>query len=186
MWEKDVDPAKGVYTACKSRLYRLRSSQLYTSGNATKPARFGSATIHIARSVVASPDGAGSFPLTDRIKAGTPLWPIVPVTYWPSLPPAGVQQEWMAALEIFDNEPHLSYCAYTYVVPPGSRAGGCSPPVQLAETKEETGCMKNLDKTSLAGKVVWWRLGLPALCGILLSSSSTAAASEAVFKAVFK
>ncbi|KAI8513298.1 hypothetical protein Bbelb_099370 [Branchiostoma belcheri] len=29
------------------------------SGNATKPARFGSATIHIARSAVASPDGAG-------------------------------------------------------------------------------------------------------------------------------
>ncbi|KAI8513300.1 Fibrinogen- domains (FReDs) [Branchiostoma belcheri] len=43
------------------------------------------------------------------------------------------------------------YCAYTYVVPPGSRAGGCTPPVQLAETKEETGCMKNLDKTSFAG-----------------------------------
>ncbi|KAI8514593.1 hypothetical protein Bbelb_071840 [Branchiostoma belcheri] len=29
------------------------------NGNATKPARFGSATIHIARSAVASPDGAG-------------------------------------------------------------------------------------------------------------------------------
>ncbi|KAI8514589.1 Fibrinogen- domains (FReDs) [Branchiostoma belcheri] len=78
------------------------------------------------------------------------------------------------------------YCAYTYVVPPGSRAGGCSPPVQLAETKEETGCMRNLYKTSFAGKVVWWRLGLPALCGILPSCSSTAASSEAVFKAVFK
>ncbi|XP_019625510.1 PREDICTED: uncharacterized protein LOC109470869 [Branchiostoma belcheri] len=35
------------------------------------------------------------------------------------------------------------YCAYTYVVQPGSRTGGCSPPVQLAEAKEETGCMKN-------------------------------------------
>ncbi|XP_078663340.1 angiopoietin-2-like [Branchiostoma floridae x Branchiostoma belcheri] len=34
-------------------------------------------------------------------------------------------------------------CTYTYVVPPGSRTGGCSPPVQFVETKEETGSMKN-------------------------------------------
>ncbi|XP_019621184.1 PREDICTED: angiopoietin-related protein 7-like [Branchiostoma belcheri] len=38
------------------------------------------------------------------------------------------------------------YCTYTYVVPPGSRTGGCAPPgleSQLAETKEETGRLKN-------------------------------------------
>ncbi|XP_078664358.1 uncharacterized protein LOC144907298 isoform X2 [Branchiostoma floridae x Branchiostoma belcheri] len=38
------------------------------------------------------------------------------------------------------------YCAYTYVVPPGSRTGGCAPPgleSQLAETKEETSRLKN-------------------------------------------
>ncbi|KAI8489056.1 Fibrinogen- domains (FReDs) [Branchiostoma belcheri] len=38
------------------------------------------------------------------------------------------------------------YCTYTYVVPPGCRTGGCSPPVQFAETKEETGCTKNVDR----------------------------------------
>ncbi|XP_078702580.1 fibrinogen-like protein 1 [Branchiostoma floridae x Branchiostoma belcheri] len=38
------------------------------------------------------------------------------------------------------------YCAYTYVVPPGSRAEGCAPPgleSQLTETKEETSRLKN-------------------------------------------
>eukprot|EP00058_Branchiostoma_floridae_P003923 XP_002589411.1 hypothetical protein BRAFLDRAFT_77854 [Branchiostoma floridae] len=38
------------------------------------------------------------------------------------------------------------YCTYTYVVPPGSRTEGCTPPGlerQLAETKEETGRLKN-------------------------------------------
>ncbi|XP_035679499.1 uncharacterized protein LOC118417855 [Branchiostoma floridae] len=38
------------------------------------------------------------------------------------------------------------YCTYTYVVPPGSRTGGCSSPgleTQLAETKEETGHLRN-------------------------------------------
>ncbi|XP_078584193.1 uncharacterized protein LOC144866587 [Branchiostoma floridae x Branchiostoma japonicum] len=38
------------------------------------------------------------------------------------------------------------YCTYTYVVPPGSRTEGCTPPGldrQLAETKEETARLKN-------------------------------------------
>ncbi|XP_078586198.1 scavenger receptor cysteine-rich domain-containing protein DMBT1-like [Branchiostoma floridae x Branchiostoma japonicum] len=38
------------------------------------------------------------------------------------------------------------YCTYTYVVPPGSRTEGCTPPGlerQLAETEEETGRLKN-------------------------------------------
>ncbi|KAI8489059.1 Angiopoietin 4 [Branchiostoma belcheri] len=38
------------------------------------------------------------------------------------------------------------YCTYTYVVPPGSRTEGCTPPgleSQLAETKEETDRLKN-------------------------------------------
>ncbi|KAI8514591.1 hypothetical protein Bbelb_071820 [Branchiostoma belcheri] len=43
----------------------------------------------------------------------------------------------------------------------------------------------NFTPTLRASKVVWWRLGLPALWGILPSCSSTAAASEAVLKAVF-
>ncbi|KAI8513324.1 Fibrinogen- domains (FReDs) [Branchiostoma belcheri] len=58
------------------------------------------------------------------------------------------------------------YCAYTYVVPPGSRFGGCTPPVQLAETKEETGCMKNLDKTSFAGQEPFVRLSKLPLRGV--------------------
>ncbi|CAH1224818.1 ANGPTL1 [Branchiostoma lanceolatum] len=52
------------------------------------------------------------------------------------------------------------YCTYTYVVPPGSRTEGCTPPgqtttstaaleLQLTETKEETGRLKNqLDRLS--------------------------------------
>ncbi|XP_035663831.1 uncharacterized protein LOC118407462 [Branchiostoma floridae] len=50
-----------------------------------------------------------------------------------------------------DVRPHQEYadkgyCTYTYVVPPGSRTGSFSPPrleEQLAETKEETGRLKN-------------------------------------------
>ncbi|XP_078584191.1 scavenger receptor cysteine-rich type 1 protein M130-like [Branchiostoma floridae x Branchiostoma japonicum] len=50
-----------------------------------------------------------------------------------------------------DVRPHQEYvdngyCTYTYVVPPGSRTGSFSPPrleEQLAETKEETGRLRN-------------------------------------------
>ncbi|XP_078597312.1 uncharacterized protein LOC144873637 [Branchiostoma floridae x Branchiostoma japonicum] len=45
------------------------------------------------------------------------------------------------------------YCTYTYVIPPGSRTEGCTPPGlerQLAETKEETRHLKNLVHTLLS------------------------------------
>ncbi|KAI8514583.1 Fibrinogen- domains (FReDs) [Branchiostoma belcheri] len=194
------------------------------NGNATKPARFGSATIHIARSVVASPDGAvtvaecachvSALSATSELAEGgtrsvacqdsnpgpldsesrtlplrhpTPLPYTCPIHATPEIGEGGrepnarqVVQNQVSRLAIQVNKMasvlllaafllcssfpvgaqdtrtycpgsclreyvDKGYCAYTYVVPPGSRAGGCSPPVQLAETKEETGCMKNLD-----------------------------------------